>query len=209
MTSPRGGRRGCRGRNGYGCTRPDERVLAAFGLLNGAPTRFESCRDVPFGGVLCALPALAENGLFRHIHDCLKKLSGYYTTLHVIVLLAHMALCRIKTIEQLQYQAPGEFGKLLGLDRVPEVRCLRHKLAALSMADGPEKWAGVLSRDWLVDKMCGRDKQIFAHMDGKLEAARSRRKAVSAQQRLVGSRRAMQLSASPNGSTMADGLGEG
>ena len=77
------------------------------------------------------------------------KLSGYYTTLHVIVLLAHMALCRIKTAEQLQYQAPGEFGKLLGLDRVPEVRCLRRKLAALSIADGPEKWAGVLSRDWL------------------------------------------------------------
>ena len=134
---------------GTGCTRPDERVLAAFGLLNGAPTRFESCRDVPFGGVLCALPALAENGLFRHIHDCLK---------HVVRLLhhaardrfvAHMALCRIKTAEQLQYQAPGEFGKLLGLDRVPEVRCLRHKLAALSVADGPEKWAGVLSRDWL------------------------------------------------------------
>lgn len=134
---------------GTGCTRPDERVLAAFGVLNGAPTRFESCRDVPLGGVLCALPALAENGLFRHIHDCLKDLSGYYTTLHVIVLLAHMALCRINTIEQLQYQAPGEFGKLLGLDRVPEVRCLRRKLAVLSMADGPEKWAGVLSRDWL------------------------------------------------------------
>ena len=37
----------------------------------------------------------------------------------------------------------------MGLDRVPEVRCLRRKLAALSMADGPEKWAGVLSRDWL------------------------------------------------------------
>ena len=55
----------------------------------------------------------------------MKTLSGYYTTLHVIVLLAHMALCRIKTAEQLQYQAPGEFGKLLGLDRVPEVRCLR------------------------------------------------------------------------------------
>ena len=83
---------------------------------NGAPTRFETCRDVSFGGVVCALPALAENGLFRHIHDCMKKLRGYYSTLHVIVLLAYMALCRIKVVEQLQYQAPGELGKLLGLD---------------------------------------------------------------------------------------------
>jgi transposase len=134
---------------GTACTRPDERVLAAFGLLDGAPTRFETCRDVSFGGVLCALPALAENGLFRHIHDCLAQLRGYYSTLHVIVLLAHMALCRIKAVEQLQYEPPGELGKLLGLDRVPEVRCLRHKLAALSIADGPKKWAGLLSRDWL------------------------------------------------------------
>ena len=134
---------------GTACTRPDERVLAAFGLLDGAPVRFETCRDVSFGGVLCALPALAENGLFRHIHDCLKPLRGYYSTLHVIVLLAHMALCRIKTVEQLQYQPPGELGKLSGLDRVPEVRCLRRKLAALSLDDGPSKWAGILSRDWL------------------------------------------------------------
>jgi hypothetical protein len=134
---------------GTACTRPDERVLAAFGLLNGATTRFETCRDVSFGGVLCALPALEANGLFRHIYDCLARLRGYYSTLHVIILLAHMALCRIKTVEQLQYEPPGELGKLLGLDRVPEVRCLRHKLAALSLDDGPEKWAGLLSRDWL------------------------------------------------------------
>jgi hypothetical protein len=134
---------------GTACTRPDERVLAAIGLLDGASTRFETCRDVSFGGVLCALPALAENGLFRHLHDCLAKLRGYYSTLHVVILLAYMALCRIKTVEQLQYQPPGELGKLLGLDRVPEVRCLRHKLAALSIDDAPEKWAGFLSRDWL------------------------------------------------------------
>jgi transposase len=134
---------------GTACTRPDERVLAAFGFLNGASTQFEICRDVSFGGVLCALPALAENGLFRHIASCLQQLRGYYSTLHVIVLLAHMALCRIKAVEQLQYQPPGELGKLLGLDRIPEVRCLRYKLAALSIDDGPEKWAGLLSRDWL------------------------------------------------------------
>jgi hypothetical protein len=134
---------------GTACTRPDERVLAAFGLLDGAPTRFETCRDVSFGGVLCALPALAANGLFRHIHDCLAQVRGYYSTLQVIVLLAHMALCRIKAVEQLQYQPPGELGKLMGLDRVPEVRCLRRKLAALSIDGGPSKWAGLLSQDWL------------------------------------------------------------
>ena len=134
---------------GTACTRPGERVLAAMGMLQGAPTRFEACRDVSFGGVLCGLPALAQNGLFQHLHTSFPSLGGYYTTLQVVTLLASMALCRIKTVEQLQYAAPGELGKLMGLDRVPEVRCLRKKLTQLSAGDAPEQWAGLLSRQWL------------------------------------------------------------
>lgn len=38
-----------------------------------------------------------------------------------------MALARLKSIEALRYCAPGEWGKLLGLDRIPEVRTLRAK----------------------------------------------------------------------------------
>ena len=134
---------------GVACTRPGERVLAAVGMLQGAPTRFEDCRDVSFGGVLCALPALAANGLFEHLQKTFPSLGGYYTTLQVVTLLAYMALCRIKTVEQLQYEAPGELGKLMGLDRVPEVRCLRTKLAQLSEGKAPEEWAGMLSHQWL------------------------------------------------------------
>jgi hypothetical protein len=135
---------------GMACTRLVERVGAALGLLpGGAPTQFQSCRDVSFGGVLCAMPGLAQNGLFRHLDACFASLTGYYTTVQIISLLASMALCRIKTVEQLQYHPPGELGKLLGLDRVPEVRCLRNKLAALSENQAPEKWAAQLSRDWL------------------------------------------------------------
>jgi transposase len=134
---------------GTACTRGGERVLAALGMLNGAPTRFESCRDVSYGGVLCAIPSLIENGLLRHLDQGLPTLTGYYTTIHVLILLAYLALCRIKTVERLQYEPPGELGKLLGLDRVPEVRCLRKKLMALSRGDAAGKWAGMLSRDWM------------------------------------------------------------
>jgi transposase len=134
---------------GTACTRPGERVLAALGMLQGAPTRFEACRDVSFGGVLCALPALVENGLFQHLEQTFPSLGGYYSTVHVVTLLANMALCRIRTVEQLQYETPGELGKLMGLDRVPEVRCLRNKLARLSAGNAPDQWAALLSRQWL------------------------------------------------------------
>ena len=141
---------------GVACTRPVERVLAAMGKLpGGASTKFESCRDVSSGGVLCALPALIENGLFRHLKNVFPTLTGYYTTLHVILLLAYMALCRIRAVEQLQYESPGELGTLMGLDRVPEVRCLRQKLGQLSSGQddkAPEIWAALLSKDWMDDR---------------------------------------------------------
>ena len=60
-----------------------------------------------------------------------------------------MALGRIKTVDQLQGFAPGELGKLMGLDRVPEVKCLRGKLAELSKDEAPEKWSALLSKDWM------------------------------------------------------------
>jgi prepilin-type processing-associated H-X9-DG protein len=134
---------------GIACTRPCERVLAALGRLpGGAPTKFQPCRDVSFGGVLCALPALAANGLFRHLGK-LPELAGYYMKFHVILLLAYMALCRIKIVERLQYESPGEFGKLMGLDRIPEVRCLRYKVSQLSQDEAPQIWAGTLSQEWM------------------------------------------------------------
>lgn len=134
---------------GVACTRPIERVLAALGVLQGASTQFEAGRDVSLGGVLCALPALTQNGLFQHLSAVFPTLGGYYTTTQIVTLLANMALCRIRTVEQLQYQPPGELGKLMGLDRVPEVRCLRKKLTQLSQGQAPEAWAGLLSQQWL------------------------------------------------------------
>jgi hypothetical protein len=134
---------------GVACTRVVERVLASLGKLCGAPVRFESCVDVPKAGVLCALPALLANGLLKGVKQFLGNLTGYYTSFHVLLLLAFMALCRIKTTEKLRGHAPGEFGKLLGLDRVPEVRCLRQKMDELSAADAAERWAAHLSKYWM------------------------------------------------------------
>ena len=134
---------------GVGCTRVGERVLASLGKLVGAAVSFENCLDVPKAGVLCALPALLANGLFNGAKQLLGRVTGYYTTLQVLILLAFMALCRIKTTEKFRGHAPGEFGKLLGLDRAPEVRCLRYKMDELSAEDGAERWAAHLGKYWM------------------------------------------------------------
>jgi hypothetical protein len=134
---------------GTACTRVDERTLAAVGLLDGATVHFEQYRDVPLGGVLCALPALLANGLLEGADRLLNRLHGYYMAVPVLILLGFMALCRIKTVEQLRKEAPGEFGKLLGLDRIPEVRCLRRKFSELAADGAAERWAAHLGRQWM------------------------------------------------------------
>ena len=134
---------------GTACTRVGDRILASLGKMVGAPVRFERCLDVPKAGVLCALPALLANGLFNGAKQFLGPVKGYYTVFHILLLLAFMALCRIKSTEKLRRDAPGEFGKLLGLDRAPEVRCLRRKMDELSQDQGAEKWAAHLGRFWM------------------------------------------------------------
>jgi len=134
---------------GTACTRVEDRVDNVFGFGEGALIRFEPCLDVPKGGVLCALPALLQNGLLHGVKGVLGKVGGYYRTLHILLLLAFMSLCRIKTVEQLRGHAPGEFGNLLGLDRIPEVRCLRMKLDQLSVDDSAKQWATHLSKYWM------------------------------------------------------------
>ena len=135
---------------GYATTRPLERVAAALGALEAAPIQFEPAVDIPNGGVLLALPALLANGLLHHTRDlyCLPK--GFYGIESIFVLLALMALARIKSIEQLRYVAPGEWGKLLGLDRIPEVRTVREKLTTLCNEPGrAARWNTQLAVDWM------------------------------------------------------------
>jgi transposase len=137
--------------NGLGtaCTRVWDRVGAAVGIHGEAETRFEACLDVPKASVLCALPALLENGLLEGADRMLGKINGYYSVFQLLLVLAFMALCRIKSVERLRGNPPGEFGKLLGLDRIPEVRCLREKMDDLSAGNAAEIWAAHLAKRWM------------------------------------------------------------
>ncbi len=152
---------------GIGCTRLSDRTLGAlFDTGEGARTEFSSCLDVPNGGSLCALPALLANGLLSSIKK-LGDVKGYYSQTHILLVLAIMCLCRIKSIEKLQREyTPGEVGKLIGLDRGPEARCLRYKADDIADGDAVEEWAAALSRQWMENssKMAG-----FLYVDGHVK----------------------------------------
>ncbi len=131
-------------------TRNIERVAAMVGLLDGAPIEFELVKDVPQGGVLFALPSLIANGLLTHSQEIFSMSEGFYTMQSIFLLLALMALARIPSLEALRYVAPGEWGKLLGLDRIPEVRTLRAKISELCNEKGrAQRWSGKLAKEWM------------------------------------------------------------
>jgi hypothetical protein len=134
---------------GTACTRADERMAAALGLIKSAGTRFERCHDVALGGVLTGLPALCGNGLLSGLGRHLALPAGFYSGLHILTLLGFMALARIRRPEGLRHVPPGELGKAVGLDRAPEVRTLRAKIAALAQQGTPQAWMRELSRTWM------------------------------------------------------------
>ncbi|RJQ69358.1 MAG: hypothetical protein C4519_21690 [Desulfobacteraceae bacterium] len=110
---------------------------------------FYCCHDVPNGGVLLALPALLAVGLLAHAEKHFQLPRGFYRLDTIFLLLAFMALARLKTIEDLRYCPPGEWGKFLGVDRAPEVKTLREKVSLLADEGKPQAWAAELCRDWM------------------------------------------------------------
>jgi hypothetical protein len=134
---------------GVACTRADERIAAAVGLSQCATTRFEQGCDVQMAGVLAGLPALCANGLLSGLGRHLKLPAGFYSALHILLVLGFMALGRIRRPEGLRHIPPGEFGKAIGLDRVPEVRTLRDKIAVMAATGDPGAWMKELSKSWM------------------------------------------------------------
>ena len=124
-----------------------DRQLAYLGLLDDAAPLFGDSCSVPAVGVLLALPCLVESGLLRISRMLYGEIGpafyGLRTTLLTLLL---MALLRIKRPEHLKERDPAAFGKLLGLDRAPEVKTLRRRLTRLAAHHRAEQLGAELAR---------------------------------------------------------------
>jgi len=146
---------------GIATTRESDRIAASLGDIQEALPIFEPANNVCQAGVLFMLPALLSQGLLKGkaIYHRLKK--GYYGLVSTLLLLAYMSLSRIKTPEQLKTCKVGELGKLLGLDRVPEAKCLRSKIDQIVSQGKAQEFNQSLSREWIKE-----EGTLYFYIDG-------------------------------------------
>jgi len=110
-----------------------DRLFACLGLLDDAAPLFRPGIRVPRAGVLLAVPALLATGVLQSAKEVYGGIGpAFYGLRTSVVALLLLALLRLKRPEALKEHSPPDLGRLLGLDRAPEVKTLRRKLARLA-----------------------------------------------------------------------------
>lgn len=145
-----------------------DRHLAHAGLLDDAVPMFRDGERIPDVGVLLAVPYLVHSGVLR----IARKLYGgigpaFYGLRTTLVTLFLMALLRIQRPEQLKERDPAAFGRVLGLDRAPEVKTLRRGLGRLAAQHGAEQLGAELARVRVAQRG---ELMGFLYIDGHVRA---------------------------------------
>jgi transposase-like protein len=128
--------------------RDGERALAQWGLLGeGAVPVFTAGARYPLAGLLLALPALEGAGLLDAAREVYGQLrDGFYGLAATVLTLVFLALAGEPRAEGATRVPPAALGRVLGLDRAPEVKTIRRKLAELSAAGKAAELVMALAR---------------------------------------------------------------
>ena len=119
--------------------RDAERAAARWGKLTHAEPVFTPAARVPLAGLLLAIPALQATGLLpcaTQVFGCLPN--GFYGLDTMLIEGVLRALAGEPRAEGATRVDPAALGRVLGLDRGPEVKTIRRKitdLAATGRAD--------------------------------------------------------------------------
>jgi len=146
--------------------RSGDRALARQGVLQDAAPLFDDHQELPRAGVLLAVPVLQGHGgleVFARLYASLgPAFYGLRTTVLSLILLA---LLRIKRPENLKEYSPEQLGRLLGLDRMAEVKTLRRKLTLLAKRGKGRELMNELARLRLGQD---EDRLAFLYLDGHI-----------------------------------------
>ena len=128
--------------------RTDERQAARFGQLVQAEPVFTQGAQLPLAGLLLALPTFEATGLLEVAEATYGKLrNGFYGLRSLLLTLVLLALLREPRAEGATRVVPADLGRILALDRGPEVSTIRRRLGELAEAgQAGELLAGLARR---------------------------------------------------------------
>jgi prepilin-type processing-associated H-X9-DG protein len=154
--------------------RGGERVLARFGLIPYAPPVFTACARAPLAGLLLGLPALAGTGLIEGAHTVYGGLpNGFYSLDAMLCESVFRALLGAARAEGATRIDPHALGRVLGLDRAPEVKTIRRKIRCLAEAGKAGQWITAMAARHVAARP---EQAAVLYVDGHVRAYQGTRK---------------------------------
>ena len=154
--------------------RGGERVLARFGLIPSAPPVFTGCARAPLAGLLLGLPALAATGLLETARAVYGELpNGFHSLEAMLCEGVFRALLGEARAEGATRVDPPALGRVLGLDRAPEVKTVRRKIKCLAEAGRAGDWITAMAARHVAARP---EQAAVLYVDGHVRAYQGTRK---------------------------------
>lgn len=154
-----------------------ERQLARAGLLEQARPVFGPAARVPLAGLFLALPALEATGLLACAHRVYGGLpAGFYGLDSMLVEGVLRCLVAEPRAEGATRIDPHALGRLLGLDRAPEVKTIRRKIGQLASQGKADQLLAAMARHHLARHQHDIEAGVVLYVDGHVRAYQGTRR---------------------------------
>ncbi|MHA7178464.1 putative transposase [Arthrobacter sp. Sr24] len=151
---------------------------AAAGLLECASPVFAPAAHIRHAGLFLAIPALESTGLLACAKEVYGALpNGFYGLETVLIDSVLRALAGEARAEGATRFDPQELGRVLGLDRAPEVKTIRRRISQLAEAGKAQELIAALAKNHLAGTgPDGEDLAAILYVDGHVRAYQGTKK---------------------------------
>lgn len=159
--------------------RTSERAQASMGLGEGSAVPvFAPAARVPHAGLFFALPALETTALLPCATQVFGALpSGFYGLETILLEAVLRTLAGEPRVQGATRLDPADFGRILGLDRAPEVKTIRRKHHDLADTNKSSELMSVIGAHHL-KRVLGTEEDVAAilYVDGHIRAYQGKKK---------------------------------
>lgn len=157
--------------------RAGERAPARAGVLGEAAPVFTGAARAPLAGLLLGLPGIEASGLLGCATEVYRELpQGFYGLRTVLLEAVLRTLAGEPRAEGATRIDPVALGRVLGMDRAPEVKTIRRKLAQLADAGKATQLGEAIAAHHIESINDAEQPGLLFYVDGHIRAYQGRKK---------------------------------